>query len=210
MLGYAIFQDKVIFGGAAYGLPQMPYLPNASAVTLLNKNTCQMNHRNRFDFTSQDEFNHIGALSIGQEGNVYAIMNKVDTVRTTATEYFFQAYFVQMRLDTNLMILNPTKAKVKLAVDTNQTEAVCQNMVTGRDGTFIVAINYKLGAAASTEIQKREAIFPEKQSWDPLIFKFVHTKKLVALPYNKTLIICGNSTEGVNRLIRLNTKGQIE
>lgn len=210
MLGYANFQDKFLFGGTAYDLPNMPKKPDASVVTFLNASTCQMNHKINFNFTTQHEFNHIAALSLGQEGNIYAILNKIDTIKTNGDQFFFQPYFVQLQFDTSLLIMNANRAKTKLAIDTSQKQATCTNMIAGRNNTFIFAVNYKSGESYHTVIEKREATYPEQRGWEPLSFNLVHTKKLVSLANNKTLIICGNNINGFNRLIRINAKGQIE
>jgi hypothetical protein len=207
MLSYVRFQDKVVFGGLS-GLAQDPW--TEPMVSIIKPSDCAY-LKNRSNFNAPHNgiaFSYLAALDIGPEGYIYGIMNRIDAGRNT----FFHPYFVQLASDTSLAFRNTNTMNTRLDVDTTQVQGSCGAMVSGSDGSFIFAMNYINGNEDQyrTDLLKRNAYFPDQRMWKTLTFDKAHTSKLVKLPDSKYLIICGNATHGQHRIIRVDSKGEIE
>jgi hypothetical protein len=212
--GAALIKKQIVFGGVAYNLTNAA---GPGIVSCLEPLNCGIQHRSHFTEVNS-EFNYIADVARGSDGHVLAILNANHYENNHATpskRYYFHPYFIKMLPQPGLPVVNDQTAYIELPSDTAMERHSVSSLIGTQDGGFIYASNYTNHEVYNdfyAKITKRSTNLEAGMMWGaPLKLPQTSVFKIIPLADNAILLLAGRSFEvEINRMIRVNSQGEIE
>jgi hypothetical protein len=215
--GATLIQKQVVFGGVAYDMGNVTNPAEPGIVSSLEPLTCSIQHRTHFTEV-HSEFNYIADVARGSDGHVLAILNANYAGTPPAIpkkRFYFRPYFIKMLPQSGLPVVNDQTAYLELPSDTAMERHSVSSVIGTQDGGFIYASNYSNHEILNdfyAKITKRSTHLGAGVMWQtPLKLPQTSVFKIIPLADNALLLLAGrNFEEAINRIIKVNSHGNIE
>ena len=195
--------SKIIFVGCAGAMGKAAGGSNIFSFDL-NNNCTNPLRKSDFVKLSDGDFDCMGCVAIGSDGNIIAIIN---SNISAPKNFYFKPYFIKLS-PANFSIVNNQTYKKGLPSDTLNAKNITTSIVSTNDGGYIFSSNYSDNSDNPLYSKLIKGKLDDLTS--PIELKKIdswHIAKIISISGGNFILLSGRAEQS-NRVLRINSIGQ--